>query len=128
EDGKYLLFNWNPDNQVADSVYYISLTNLNPVKSTYSFRNNIIRANAVQYNSNRSAIVYVEGGDVFLKDVKTGNKKKIFQTTASELNPQFAFNDTKIVYTSGTNLFSWDIATGQISQLTNFESGGAANA
>jgi len=123
EDGKYLLFNWNPEAAVSDSVYYITSGNLTPIKTSYAFRNGIVRANSVQYNSNRSAVVYVELGDVILKDLKTGHKKKVLETTASELNPQFAYNDSRIVYVSGGNLYSWDITTGLISQLTNFESG-----
>jgi dipeptidyl aminopeptidase/acylaminoacyl peptidase len=123
EDGKYLLFNWNPEASVSDSVYYVTASNLTPIKTSYSFRNELVRANSVQFNANRSAIVYLVGGDIILKDLKTGNKKKILQTNASELNPQFAFNDTRIVYASGSNLYSWDIGSGQISQLTNFESG-----
>jgi dipeptidyl aminopeptidase/acylaminoacyl peptidase len=70
--------------------------------------------------------VYTEDGDVILRDPKTGNRKKILQTTGLESNPQFAFKDTRIVYTSGSNLFSWDISTGQLTQLTNFQSGAAS--
>ena len=125
-DGKYLLFNWNPEGAVSDSVYYISTTSLTPVKTSYSFRNAIVRANSVQYNASKSAMVYVEGGDVILKDVKTGNKKKILETNAAESNPQFSFNDFKIAYSSGGNLYSWDIVTGQVAQLTNFESGSSS--
>ena len=125
-DGKYLLFNWNPEAAVSDSVYYISTTSLTPVKTSYSFRNAIVRANSVQYNASKSAMVYVEGGDVILKDVKTGNKKKILETNAAESNPQFSFNDFKIAYSSGGNLYSWDIVTGQVAQLTNFESGSSS--
>ena len=128
EDGKYLLFNWNPEAAVSDSVYYITSGNLTPVKTSFAFRNGIVRANSVQYNSNRTAIVYAELGDVILKDLKTGHKKKILETTTSELNPQFAYNDSRIAYVSGGNLYSWDITTGLISQLTNFESGAGSAA
>jgi len=126
EDGKYLLFNWNPESAISDSVYYITPTNLSPVKSTYSFRSSLVRANSIQYNTTRTALVYTEDGDVILRDPKTGNRKKILQTTGLESNPQFAFKDTRIVYTSGSNLFSWDISTGQLTQLTNFQSGAAS--
>ncbi|HYJ37199.1 MAG TPA: DPP IV N-terminal domain-containing protein, partial [Chitinophagaceae bacterium] len=123
EDGKYLLFNWNPENAISDSVYYITLANLNPVKSSYSFRTNLLRAGSGQFNTEKSSLVYAEGGDIYLKDLKTGNRKRILQTNGSEVNPQFAFNDSKIVYTSGSNLYAWDISTGQLSQLTDFGAG-----
>ena len=127
DDGKYLLFSWNPENALSDSIYYITLADHNPVKSTFSFRNNIVRANSVQYNSNRTAYLYTSGGDIFLVDTKTGTRKKIIQSNGNESNPQFAFNDSKIVYGSDINLYSWDIASGQITQLTNFVAGLSAN-
>src|SRR2546423_6023909 len=34
QDGKYLLFSWNPENASADSIYYITPTNLHPLKTT----------------------------------------------------------------------------------------------
>jgi len=122
-DGKYLLFNWNPEKAVSDSLYYITLSNHQPVKTTATFRNSVGRFGAVEFNTARSMMVYSDAGDIYLQDMKTGNKKKIIQTPELEVNPAFSFNDSRIVYTSGSNLFSWDINSGQLVQLTNFQSG-----
>src|SRR5215831_16479214 len=51
EDGKYLLFNWNPEKAVSDSLYYITLGNHHPVKTTATFRNSIGRFAAAQFNA-----------------------------------------------------------------------------
>src|ERR1700730_669584 len=107
QDGKYLLFNWNPENAEADSIYVITPANINPVKTNLSFRNNIIRYNSIQFNSNRSAFVYTDEGDIFLGDVKTGRQKRITKTNEAELNPQFAFNDSRVVYTNNYKLYTW---------------------
>ena len=123
EDGKYLFFNWNPEKAVSDSLYYITLNNHHPVKTTATFRNSVGRSGAVEFNAARTMMVYSDAGDIFLVDMKTGNKKKIIQTAELEVNPAFSFNDSRIVYTSGLNLFSWDISSGQLVQLTNFQSG-----
>ena len=32
-DSKYLLFSWNPDKKVSDSIYYITPTSLTPQKN-----------------------------------------------------------------------------------------------
>jgi dipeptidyl aminopeptidase/acylaminoacyl peptidase len=127
EDGKYLLFNWNPERAVSDSLYYITLSNHHPVKTTSTFRNNEGKFVAAQFNFNRNMLVYADGGDIYLEDLKNGSKKKIIQTTELEINPQFSYNDSRIVYTSGSNLFSWEINTGQVIQLTNFQSGTPVN-
>ena len=121
-DGNSLYFNWNPDNLPSDSVYFITLTNHNPVKASVEQKQNIIPGYSTTWNTNRTACVFTKDGDVFFKDLKTGNTKRIIQTTEKETNPIFSFDDKKIVYTSNLNLYAWDIATGETMQLTNLES------
>jgi len=127
QDGKYLLFNWNPERAASDSLYYITHTNHHPVKTTSAFRNSVGRFASAEFNANKSMMVYAEAGDIYLQDMKTGVKKKIIQTTELELNPQFSFNDSRVVYTNGSNLYSWEINTGQLVQLTNFQTGGTTS-
>jgi dipeptidyl aminopeptidase/acylaminoacyl peptidase len=121
-DGNSLYFNWNPDNLPSDSVYFITLTNHTPVKASLEQKQNIIPYSNTTWNPNRTACVFTKDGDVFFKDIKTGNTKRIIQTTEKETNPVFSFDDKKVVYTSNLNLFAWDIATGETTQLTNLES------
>jgi dipeptidyl aminopeptidase/acylaminoacyl peptidase len=121
-DSKYLLFNWNPEKAVSDSLYYITPTSLTPQKTSYAFRQILITSDAIRYNTKRTHYVYTENGDIYITEVKTGIKRRITQTLDQETNVQFSFNDTKIVYFNSRNLFSWDISTGITTQLTNFQS------
>ena len=121
-DGNSLYFNWNPDKSPSDSVYFITLTNHSPVKASILEKQNTIPDYNSTWNTNRTAYVFTKDGDVFFKDVKSGNTKRIIQTTEKETNPVFSFDDKKIVYTSNMNLYAWDIATGETMQLTNLES------
>ena len=121
-DGNSLYFDWNPENALSDSLYSITLTNHNPVKTSFQQKQNVIPDYNTKWNTNRTARVFTKDGDIFLTDVKTGITKRIIQTTENETNPVFSFDDKKIVYTSGMNLYSWDIATGETIQLTNLES------
>lgn len=127
-DSKYILFSWNPDNAPSDSLYYITPTALTPAKTTYSFRENLLRENDIRYNSKRTSYVYSNLGDIFWVDVKTGAKRRITITAESENNPVFSFNDSRIVYTRNQNLYSWEIATGITTQLTNFQASAATAA
>jgi dipeptidyl aminopeptidase/acylaminoacyl peptidase len=120
-DGKYLLFNWNPEKATTDSLYYITPTATAPQKSNAVFRKAIITENQIKYNSLRDHYVYVLDGDVYLVQIKTGIHRRVTQTVATEGNPQFAFNDKKIVYTREQNAWAWDIQTGVTTQLTNFQ-------
>ena len=129
QDGQTLYFNWNPDNEAADSLYYITLSNRTPAKAsrqqktTPDFQSNYI------YNQSRSAYLYAKDGDIFYRDIKSGKTKRIVQTLENEGSPQFSFNETKIVYSRNQNLYAWDIASGETIQLTNIrtpDAGGAA--
>jgi len=121
-DGNTLYFNWNPDNSPSDSVYFITLTNHNPAKASIAQKQNIVSYYNTTWNTARTAYVFTKDGDIFFRDIKTGNTKRIIQTTEKEINPVFSFDDKKIVYTSNMNLYAWDIASGETMQLTNLES------
>jgi len=120
-DGNTLYFNWNPDNSPSDSVYFITLTNHNPAKASITQKQNIVSYSNTTWNTTRTAYVFTKDGDIFFRDLKTGNTKRIVQTTETEINPVFSFDDKKIVYTSNMNLYAWDIASGETMQLTNLE-------
>ncbi|MBL7740172.1 MAG: S9 family peptidase [Chitinophagaceae bacterium] len=128
QDGKHVYFNWNPDNVIADSLYYISVMNKVPVKAgtkeTYDFNNT---GNYV-YNQARTVYTYTKEGDIFITDVKTNKTRRITQTVDAETAPRFSFNETKIIYSRSQNLYAWDIATGETLQLTNIRSSDAAPA
>src|SRR6187402_530927 len=125
-DGKSIYFNWNPEKALADSLYYITLSNKTPVKVTPA-EIRVIRATGnYVYNTSRSAYVLAKDGDIFYTELKTGKTKRITQTADAETNPQFSFNDAKIAYNRNQNLYAWDIASGETMQLTNLQTGAAA--
>lgn len=124
-DGRYLLFSWNPEAAIADSIYYVSLSDLQPKKSTYTFRENNTGSNNLIYNSSASAATYVKGGDIYFVDNKTKKEVRVTQTLETETNPRFVVNDSKIAFTRNFNVYTWDIATGSTMQLTNFQRGTA---
>jgi dipeptidyl aminopeptidase/acylaminoacyl peptidase len=126
-DGKYLLFNWNPEKAATDSLYYITPTATTPQKSTSAFRNTAVADNQARYNALRDQYVYAYEGDIYLASVKTGLHRRITKTVAQESNPQFSFNDHKIVFSRDQNVWAWDVQTGETTQLTNFTSAPAAN-
>ena len=122
-DGKSIYFSWNPEKALADSLYYITLTNKTPVKATPAEAQNFRSGGNYIYNAARSAYVFAKDGDVFYTDLKSSKTKRITQTSDAETNPQFSFNDTKVAYTRTQNLYAWDIASGETMQLTNLQTG-----
>ena len=122
-DGKYLFFNWNPDNSDNDSLYYITIADRIPKKATYDQRQNTITTQAIKYNTKRNAYVYAKNGDIFLYDLKSGKTRIITLTIEAEANPQFSNEDTRVVYTRNQNLFAFDLNDGTTIQITNFVRG-----
>jgi len=94
-DGNSLYFDWNPENALSDSLYSITLTNHNPVKTSFQQKQNVVPDYNTKWNTNRTARVFTKDGDIFLTDVKTGITKRIIQTTENEINPVFCFDDKK---------------------------------
>lgn len=127
-EGDYLYFNWNPEKNPADSLYYITLSNKVPVKASPAQIQNFNVTGNFVYNLLRTACTYNKDGDVFYTELKTGKTKRITQTTEAETNPQFSFNETKIVYNRNQNLYAWDIASGETLQLTNLKAADATPA
>ncbi len=124
-DSKYIYFSWNPEKALTDSVYFISKENINPQKTSYRQRQDLLEERDVIYNSSRTSYVYDKDGDIFIADSKTGKERRITQTLDVESNPLFSFSDAKVVYTRSQNLFAWDIASGLTTQLSNFQRGSA---
>ncbi|AEV96731.1 peptidase S9 [Niastella koreensis] len=124
-DGKYLLFNWNPEKAAADSLYYITPAVTAPQKTTGAFRNTAIADVQVRYNAQRDQYVYAYENDIYLINIKTGARRRVTKTVALESNPQFSFNDHKIIFTRDQNAWAWDVQTGETTQLTNFITGPA---
>jgi len=120
-DGKTLFFNWNPDKADSDSLYFITFSNKTPVKASVIQKQDLITANALQYNKARSGYVYQKDGDIFYYDTKNGTTRKVIETIEAETTPQFSFNDSKIVYNRNLNLYAWNITTGETLQLTNLK-------
>lgn len=126
-DSKTLFFNWNPDKVIDDSLYYITLSNKTPVKTTPAEKQSRISSASIIYNIARTAYVYEKEGDIFYTDVKSGRTRRITQTIDQESYPQFTFQETRVSYNRNQNLYTWDIATGETVQLTNTKAGASTS-
>lgn len=128
QDDQYLYFNWNPDKALADSLYYITISDKTPKKANTRETQDFNSTGNSVYNLSRTAYVFTKDGDIFLMDTKTGRSKRITQTLDLESAPRFSFNETKVVYSRNQNLFAWDILGGETIQLTNLRATETATA
>jgi dipeptidyl aminopeptidase/acylaminoacyl peptidase len=124
-DGTQILFYWNPTKAAADSLYRIVPATGNYEQLTIAEKQQLVTADDLIWNNDRSACVYERNGDIFYRKVKTNQIVRVTQTTDTESNPQFSFDNSVVTYVKNNNAFAWHIATGSTQQLTNFISGNA---
>lgn len=121
EDSRQIYFQWNPENFPGDSLYSVSLTNLNPAKVSPAVRRQL--PSFGPYNQARTKKVFEKSGDVFLFDIVTNKTVQITNSVERESNPSFSFDEKKVLFLLNANLFSWDIGSGSFAQLTDFRKG-----
>ncbi len=122
EDGKQLYFNWNPDKNLGDSLYSISIVNKTPQKVSPLIRRSLPSPFGM-YNRMHTKKVVEKNGDLFLLDLTAAKTTQITNTLDRESNASFSQDEKKILFTANGNLFSWEISTGAFAQLTDFRKG-----
>lgn len=123
-NSKSIYFDWNPQQLIADSAYFTTVTGSAPEKAGYRQAQLAAAIGRGQYNNARTHIVYTWQGDIYLLEVKTGNTIRITHTEDGEAGAAFFKNDEYISYLRNQNLYAWHIKTGSTEQLTNFVKGG----
>ncbi len=126
EDGKTIYFDWNPENNAADSLYKVSAPWTTPVKVSMTEQKKMPSRRG-EYNRAKSLKLYDREGDLYIYDVKKGTEKRLTQTESRESSPSFSQDEKSVVFTSNNNLFKMDLASGFITQITNFSSGNGNN-
>ncbi len=116
-DGQTLYFSWNPEKAPSDSLYALSLHEIQPRKLRPDEKERLNQTGRYQYNADRSAAVYTYRGDIYLWEGKRNKTTQITSTAEPESNPQFGFLGERIVFTSRQQLFAWDRQTGTLEQL-----------
>ena len=122
EHGEHLYFNWNPENNLGDSLYRISMTDHSPKMVSTQEKMKLPSKNG-SYNKDKTIKVYTKNGDLFIYNLTSRTEKQITNTIERESSPTFSFNQQKINYFLSGNLYSWDIKSGLITQLSNFKTG-----
>lgn len=126
EDGNNLYFMWNPDNSKGDSLYAVPKSGGTPRKVSKEEQKKF-PARGV-YNKDKSRQIIERGGDIFIKDVKSGKMKQITRTSDAETQTAFTKDEKKITFIKDNNLFMIDLEGAGIIQLADFKKGGKPEA
>ncbi len=118
EDSRTIYFNYNPERTPADSVYRLTLADRTPRKVPRAERLRIPSPGT--YNRARTQKLYEADGDIFLLDVKTGQRRPLTNTVEAETAPTFTGDESGVVFRRSNNLFVVNLVTGSVTQVTNF--------
>lgn len=116
KDSKSIFFYWDPDANGEVSAYKISKDGGEPEKVEDT---NEGWPSGYSYNKAKTKIVYAEGGDIYIKELKSGNVTRLTATNTRENSPSF-HKENVITFVADDNLYSIDTQTGLMTQLTNF--------
>lgn len=112
-------FNWNPQNEYKDALYYITTSNTDPEKVTTEERRDLIPDNG-KWNKKHTKKVYIKDGDIFLEDIRSNKITQLTSTGDKESNPTFNGAEDEVLFMCGNNLFALKLTGGELLQLTNF--------
>lgn len=124
EDNEHIYFDWNPENADDDSLYRISIKNIDsaPEKVPARELKNVPSKYGV-YTRDYSKKVFTRDGDIFFEDIKNNNRERITTTFETEKNVRFNQDETALIFQKENGLYSWNINSGRFRQIVQFKSG-----
>lgn len=127
DDSQTIYFTWNPEMNVADSLYKLDISNIKDADYTKYIQKVSIEERqalpdkySVAFTKDGTRKLFTRGGDIFIIDVKTGIERRLTQTLEYKSNPVFNSDESGVIFKKGNNLYVIDIQSGLISNLTNF--------
>ncbi|SHK26481.1 prolyl oligopeptidase family serine peptidase [Hymenobacter psychrotolerans] len=123
EDGRRILFNWNPDKNRRDSLYQVAPTGSATPRKVSWREQRTLPASTGEYDASYTRKVYEKDGDIYLLDLKTQKTRRITNTAERETEPNFALRGKLVSYVRSQNLYTWDPATGETTQRSDFRKG-----
>ena len=122
DNGNKLFFDWNPEGNEKNSLFFITPENHKPQKVTPEEEEKI-PSEYGNFNKNRTKKVYTKQADVYLLTINSGEIFQITNTLNYESSPDFNFTENKILFNLNNNLYSWNINNGSTKQLSDFRKG-----
>lgn len=122
EDSRKIYFQWNPENNLSDSLYSYNL-NTNRLEKVSPTKRRELPPGNVVYDNKRNRMLYVNNGDLFIRNLKRSETLQLANTLEGISSPSFTKDEKEISYMAGNNLFILDPESGKTRQITDFRQG-----
>ena len=113
-----LYFDWNPEAEAEASLYRTTASAHTPEKVDDTARQMVTRQYA--YDHARKYVVFERQGDLYIRNLKSGDEVRLANTVQHESNAHFDRDGTHVIFQQGDNLFSVSLDGSAWTQLSNF--------
>ena len=118
-NSRTVYFNWNPERVKEEPLYQIAIDNRKLQQTSDDLRKSLNKG-SISYSKDRSKILFERNGDIFIRNIITGQESTLTSTLDRENNPVFNSDESKVLFQRGDNLFSMALNGGTLVQLSNF--------
>ncbi|MCC6329516.1 MAG: S9 family peptidase [Acidobacteria bacterium] len=125
-DSKKIYFNWKRADEPRNgemSVYVVNADGSGLRKLSEEEAKQTPPAGG-DTSDDKKSVVYTDGGDIFLYNNQTGERRQLTKTADVEGNPRFIGDQRHISFTRQNNLYSVSLDTGMLEQLTEIRAAG----
>lgn len=119
DNSQTVYFNYNRDQDPADSTYKIDLAKSNEIVKVHYSEEKLNDRSQASFNTDRSLRLYRKGNQLLLESMKTGTSEVILDWYDDLGNPTFMANENKISFASMNNIFVLDRTSKLVKKVTN---------
>jgi len=123
EDGSQIFFQYNLENDPADSLYKIALSTPAQITKVHWPEEKTLEKSGSTFNSDFSLRIYREGNSIILEDPKKKTTEAIVNWQESVSNLRFLANENRIAFNSGGNIYVYDLKSKIVTKATNISNG-----
>lgn len=125
DQSNYIYFNYNPENDPADSLYRIAINNPNKIEKVNRKTQKELIPFGGNYNRNKTQKVYVKDNKLKLYNITTRQERDLMQLSGNISNPVFLADESLIAFQYSNNAYSYNLQNGSLKKLTNIKTGDA---
>lgn len=123
DDGKQIFFQYNKDQDPADSLYKINLANQTQIQKVHWPEAKGLRKSDASYNRDKSLRIYREGNNLMMDSPGLGNPVVLLEWFEEFNNPKFLANESEISFVSSGNIYVLNRDSKSITKATNIVPG-----
>ena len=123
EDSQIIYFRYNPDQNPADSLYQISLSQPEQIQKVDWKIARDLRSTDFDYSLDRKVRIFKKGNKIYLEDLKKKKTEELLEWHQNFGNPYFLMDENKIAFESEGNLFTFQLSDKKVKKVTNIASG-----